>query len=76
MGKIKDNLYVSESDEGLLEIKFEDYEDCYFVDVPGVMRLLDTEHARLEGELTRARNESTQVVDELDSFLKENHQKV
>ena len=50
LAKIKMHLYVAESDEGLLEIDFADYEDCFFVDMPGVKKLLDIELARLEGD--------------------------
>ena len=45
--KIKANIYNEASDEGLLELDFAEYEDCFFVDVQQVRDLLEQEHSRL-----------------------------
>lgn len=39
--KIRANGYNETSDEGLLEVDFAEYEDCYFTDVQQMRDLLD-----------------------------------
>ena len=71
---IKAEMYQQHSDEGLLEIEFEEYEDCFFADVPQVTQFLDAEVKRMQGELARAQTDSEKLISQLNSFLNQNHQ--
>lgn len=66
---VRINRYDPETDEGLLEVDFAEYEDCFFSDVPELTRLLDTEMARLNEEYAKAQEESKELVSQLDNFL-------
>lgn len=45
--KLKANVYCQDTDQGLLEIEYEEYEDCFFVDIPQITQYLDLEVKRL-----------------------------
>ena len=45
--KVKENAYTQHTDEGVLEVDFAEYEDCFFVDVAQVTLHLDSEVKRL-----------------------------
>ena len=49
--KIQSNLYNEASDEGLLDIDFAEYEDCFFVDVQQLRDLLGQEMNRMQEEM-------------------------
>ena len=72
--RIKENVYSQHTDEGLLEVDFAEYEDCYFVDVAEVTKHFDSEVRRMQGELAKAEDDSQKLISQLDSFLKQNHQ--
>ena len=71
--KLKANAYQQHTDEGLLEIEFEEYEDCYFVDITQVTENLDSEVNRLKAELAKAQTDSEKLIKQLNSFLNQNH---
>ena len=39
--KLQGNAYNQQTDEGVLEVEFAEYEDCFYVDVEQVTKLFD-----------------------------------
>ena len=74
--KLKGNAYSQHTDEGLLEIEFEEYEDCFFVDMEQVAENLDSEVNRIKAELAKAQVDSGKLIKKLNTFLNQNHQVV
>ena len=71
--KLKASAYSQHTDEGILEIEIEEYEDCFFVDIEQVTENLDSEVNRIKAELAKAQIDSEKLIKKLNAFLNQNH---
>ena len=74
--RLRQNEWNEQTDEGLLEVDFTEYEDCFLIDPDAFRESLDKEVERLKDELVQARDDSKKMVEQLNSFLKQNHEVV
>ena len=72
--RIHDNMYNEQNDEGYLEIDVREYEKCYHIDFEGIKACLDEEVDRLRNELRKSQEDSDNLVQKMQMFLKQNHQ--
>lgn len=63
-------MYNEAEDTGYLEIGFQEYEQCYHIDFDGVKACLDEEVDRLRNELRKAQEDSDNLVNKMQQFLK------
>ena len=71
--KIHQNVYNEMTDEGYLEIDVSEYEKCYHIDFDGIRACLDEEVDRLRNELKKAQEDSDNLVEKMQIFLRHNH---
>ena len=71
---IHEQIYDNETDSGYLEIPVAEYEKCYHIDFDGIKSMLDEEVDRLRNELRKAQEDSDNLVQKMQQFLKQNHQ--
>ena len=67
------NAYNEVTDEGYLEMDIESYEKCFLVELEKVQTQLDEEVYRLRNEYKRAQEESKNLIEQMEAFLKQNH---
>ena len=72
--KIRENVFMIESDEGYLETAFEEYEKCYVIDTEKCNGLIEDEVERLRNEMRKAQEDADHLVEKMQEFLKQNHQ--
>ena len=71
--RLHENVYSEQTDEGYLEIQMESYEKCFHVDLTSMQNYLDEEVLRLRNEYKRAQVDAKNLVEQMESFLKQNH---
>ena len=71
--RLHDNVYSKKTDEGLLEIHIEKFENCFNIEFGRFQSMLDSEVERLRNEYKQAKEESRRLIDQMEYFLKNNH---
>ena len=73
LSKIHANVYSENTDEGYLEIDVREYEQCYHINFDGIRQCLDEEVDRMRNEIRKAQEDSDNLVNKMQQFLKQNH---
>ena len=71
--RFRENVYSEQTDEGYLEIQVDSYEKCFHVELNAVQSMLDEEVMRLRNEYKRAQVDAKNLVEQMETFLKQNH---